>query len=305
MNVVSPGTGYYFSPALAITGTGNGAVVTSNISVQGVTLADFGYGWTQGQTFNVMISHDQIIVLEAAVVDLQGGLRAVDVIDGNSFDIFPQGKKVISNGNGSYAEVTFDLGISSANVVSSGSGYSITDNSTAISASGIESLPSWQASYQPYITIGTVYNRYNSFVKLKATAAVESLMSSIAMPVDMIYVTMQGRSWTGNTMFDDDLTQLDGGATRFTEWLEPLDTVFDDNGDTTFDVSGTRFDGNAGLGSWAYKVWGTTVWEPTTTIFDVYGLQIEDVDPVTASTTLVTKLYRLKSQQVGSFNKSL
>jgi len=300
--IVNSGSGFYFSPKITITGSGNGALLGSTLSVQSVTVTNSGSGWIQDTQFNVRIDSGNVVVLSASVVSENGGLESVSVIDGGEFYIFPQGSKFVTDGNLATAEVTFDLGISNVTVLNSGSGY--ISGQTTLSTLGTEALPAWQTEWMPYIEIGTVFSQYVSQIQYKITPAIESIMSSYDWPIKHISVIAKGRSWTGNTMFDQDLLSLDGGQTRFVEWLEPTDTIFDED-NTTFDIDGTVFDynDNAGYGSQAWAVWNNTLLEPTTSIFDIYGLLIENIDPTVASVTTVSKVYRLLSQSEGDYNQ--
>lgn len=301
--VVSSGTGYYSSPELVVTGTGNGAVVTANLTVQSVNVIYSSAGWTAGEVFNVIIDSSHVLLLQAANVDAVGTLQNVAVIDGSTFTVFPHGSKVISDSNSAIATVSFDLGISSVDIVSGGAGYSPLTSQNVI-VSGSEILPDWQTTWVPALYIGSVLPNFVNAVIGSTTVTVENIMGSLDWEAQWIELLAEGRSWTGNTMFDEEDCSFDGGATRFIEWIEPKDTIFDYDGNTTFDIQGTVFDGNCGLGALAYDIWSNNIWDPNVSIFDVYASLFDDVDADVTSTTTVTRLYRLKSQQVGNYNRS-
>ena len=301
--VTSSGTGYYSSPALIVTGTGNGAVVTANLTVQSVAVTYSSPGWIVGETINVIIDSNHVVVLQTAQVDAAGTLQNITVINGSDFTVFPHGNKVITGSNATTATVSFDLGISTVDIVSGGVGYSplITQN---VIVSGSEILPAWQTTWAPALYIGSVFPSFVNAVIASSTVLVDNILGDMVWPAQWITLTAEGRSWTGNTMFDEEDCSFDGGATRFIEWSEPKDTIFDYDGNTTFDIEGTVFDGNCGLGAFAYDLWTNNVWDPTISIFDVYASLLGDVDADVTSTTTVTRLYRLKSQQVGNYNRS-
>jgi len=308
VEVIDAGHGYYHSPTMVVTGSGNGAVLTSNITVLSARIINPGIGWSPMQIFNVMVDDSHTVVLRADTVNGNGGMESVSVIDGSSFTIFPQGKRVVTDGSSATAVVSFNLGIGNVGVITSGAGYSLISGNTEVSTSGFEPPLPYQSSWSPIIPIGAVYSTYATSVSLKATPDVESIMGNLAWPIEFLWFTAYGRSWMGNTMFDEDVCQFDGGQTRFLEWDEPLYTVFDNNVTsfgTTFDTDGTTFGARSGLGNQAYLIWGNQIWEPTTSMFDVYGMQISNVDPPRTSVTLMSRIYRLTSQQVGSFNGSL
>lgn len=303
VTVIDSGTGYFDSPNLIVIGTGNDAIVTANLSVQSTTIINNGSGWSEGEVFNVIIDSDHILVLEASNVDVNGSLQEITIIDGSNFTIFPHGNRYISNGNAAIAEVGFDLGISSVNIVSGGSGYSplIMQN---VMVSGSEILPDWQSTWQPTLYVGTVYSTFDNAVISTITASMESMLTNIVWPVQWITLTAKGRSWTGNTSFDNDICSFDGEMTRFIEWQEPKDTIFDNDGNTIFDMKETVFDNNYGLGIFACDIWQNIVWDPDISIFDVYASLASDIDSEVISTTEITRIYRLTSQQVGNYNKS-
>ena len=288
--VVKQGTGYYFSPLISVTGSGNGAVLGSHITVNKATIVEPGYNWTVGQTFTVKIDPTHDISLSVAAVDSNHGLQQLTVADGGSFFLFPQGRRTIIDGNSS-AVVELSCGVTNVYVTSTGFGYD--RSTTKISATGSEVLPSWQSSYSPYLSIGTVYKQFTSYVSQRDTAATRSILDNTSWPVQHVLATMQGKSWTGTTMLDGDICSFDGGETRFIEWEEPLDTIFDQN-HLVLDYN-TRFDGNQQFESTAYRIWGTTIFDSETTIYDAYNTIFDEADPSTRSITQVDKIYRLSS----------
>lgn len=296
VTVVNRGNGYYFSPLLSVLGTGNGASLTSTLEVTSVSVINSGYGWTAGEEISLMISESQDVRLSVGSVTSSGGLKTLTVLDGGSFTVFPQGDKVLSNGNGSYALVSFNLSVAEVAVLTRGSGYGYNDTSISI---GGEILPSWMPSWQPIIPIGTVFGSDTYEVANRSDDADQLMRNLQPWVVQHLNIDLQGKTWTGNTMFDRDECTFDGGQTAFVEWDEPLHTIFDQD-DTFFDTFNTVFDDNNPMFvPMAYRMWGTTIFDKETTVFDIYRTIFDEAGPSTRSITLLRRLYRLKSQQIS------
>ena len=301
--ILNSGSGYYNSPTLTLDGSGNGAILTANISVQSVNVTNGGNGWTQGEVFNVIIDNCHTLQLQAESVGFNGYLNSVTVINGSEFTSFPRGNKIITDANSAVATVSFDLGVSSVNVVAIGNGYDLIVPQI-ITANGFESLPIWQPTWSPILYISGVNLNFSNVVWSFVTPQLEDILSNIVWTVQWLELVAQGRSWTGDTNFDTTDCTFDGGQTRFVEWIEPKDTIFEFDNNTSFDTQGTVFDGNQYPGGYLEDVWGTNVWSPDVTVFDVYTNLLSDVDVSVVSNTEVKRIYRLKSQKVGNYNKS-
>lgn len=299
VSVINPGSGYYFSPYIEATGTGNGAILSSNISVMSVTVIEPGQNWTIGQVLTFRINGEQSITLGVTAVDPSGGLQSLSVPDGGTFQVFPQGDKMLMGDNGASSLVRFNLGIKDVRVVASGIGYGYNDTKITI---GKEMLPSWMPAWQPIIPIGTVFLRDTYEVVNRVDDADYMMRDLQPWVVQHATVDMQGKTWTGDTMFDGDECTFDGGQTSFVEWDEPINTVFDQD-NTFFDADYTVFDDtNHMFVPMAYRMWGTTIFDKEMTVFDIYQTIFDEAGPSTESITLVRKLYRLRSQQVNNNN---
>lgn len=300
VQVVDGGTGFIYQPRISITGAGTGAEATCTLSVNKVQVIERGLGWRIGDEPSFMVDRYNTISLRITDVTLQGAIVSIEVLDGGSFTAFPYGVKTLLNPNGTNATVTFDLGIEEVVVTNGGSGYN--DLTTTVTTQGSEILQSWEAlPWLPWVEISTVKAEYLLDVIDNNTDAVSGLLASTTWKLQHLVLTMQGKTWTGSTMFDEDQCTFDGGQTGFTEWLEPIDTVFDlDN--TYFDVKGTRFDDNPRFTHYAYRMWGETIFDTEMTIFDLYDTMFDMAGGQTESITVVKKLYRLVSQQVSGNN---
>ncbi len=300
VQIINGGNGYYFSPKLKILGTGIGAKLNCKISINSVTVIDSDTGWSIGDTAQVFVNKTQIVQLKAIEVDLQSRLTAVEVLNQYEFDLFPLDRKLIVNSAGYQAEIEFDLGISSVTVIEPGAGYS--DTGTQIDLNGNEILDTWESEWTPYLPIDTVSLFGNVRVNANETAATLNILGSKTWKVKHMVVTMQGRTWTGNTVFDEDVCSFDGAQTRFVEWIEPHNTVFDLNS-TVFEQTGTRFDDNPEFVRTAYDQWGNTIFDAENTIFDFYDTILDMAGPTDRSITEIKKLYKLNTQQVSGNNQ--
>lgn len=298
VSIINSGDGYYFSPVVNIVGTGNGAVVSCTLTVKSAAVIDGGQGWTIGDEISFMVSKTQSITVVVSQTGPNGILKTLDVSDGGTFQIFPQGRKSLLGKNGSMAIVEFNLGIKDVEVVSGGVGYSYGD--TTISY-GKEILPDWLPVWQPAIPIGTIYPSSLYDVMSRYPEA-EPLMRNLN-PWNIQYLTVdaQGKTWTGDTMFDGDKCTFDGDQTGFVEWSEPSDTIFDLD-DTVFDMDNTVFDINKLFVPMAYRMWGLTIFDKELTFFDIYRTIFDEAGPSTRSITARRKIYRLLTPQLSGHN---
>lgn len=299
VSVINPGSGYYFSPVLNVVGTGNGATLTSNISVISAEIVEPGQNWTIGQEIYFRVDDANSISMSVDDADGTGGLKKLTILDGGSFKIFPQGDKTLLGSNGASALVRFNLGLKDVTVLNPGIGYGYNDTSITI---GREMLPSWLPEWKPIIPLGTVFlnNTYEVFGRVDAA---DQIMRSLQpWVIQYISVDMQGKTWSGDTSFDNDICTFDGGQTSFLEWSEPINTIFDQD-DTFFDGDYTVFDEtNPSFIPMAYRMWGTTIFDKEITVFDLYQTIFDEAGPGTQSITLVRKLYRLRTQQITGNN---
>lgn len=299
VQVISPGSGYFNSPKLNVVGSGNGAVISCNISVQGITIVNGGNGWTAGQNVSVMVDRDHSFTVQVTNTDIFGKAFGFSVVDGGSFVNFPQGRRIITDGNSAIAEVECDLGVSSANIIAIGQGYA--DAGTTASVDGSLILPPWQTNWSPYLPVGTVGGIAAAAVYLNINDSLLAIMGNLVWRIQYITLTAEGKSWTGDTMLDENKCTFDGDNTRFTDWLEPCDTIFELN-DTIFNQNNTRFDENKLFAPTAYQAWGSTIFDVNTTIFDLWDTIWDQAGPTTNSITRIRRIYRLLSPQISGNN---
>ena len=312
VQVVSAGTGFLYAPQLIVTGTGNGAVLSSNLTVVGATVITAGTLWAVGDSISLSVPGWSPAQLSVTAVDAQGGLISLSVIAGGDYSRWPAAPILADNGMGLPSRLQVQLGLLSVTVQSGGSGYQ--QSSTAVTTSGSEPLPAWQQSWFPYLSIGEVQQSYGgqvygnyagqgnaapTFANLTAT---ESQLYYQRFPLQHAILELQGINWTGDTTFDATTTQFDGGLTAFAEWTEPRNTIFDSDLEL-FDQGNTRFDDD--YEAWqaaAQLTWGLTEFDQDFTIFDLYRTIFDDANPTTHSITLLRRLLRIVTQQVSGNN---
>jgi hypothetical protein len=200
--------------------------------------------------------------------------------------------------NGATAVVEFNLGVNNVEIISGGFGYGY---GTTDVTYGREILPGWMTAWQPAIPIGTIYPE-DLYDVMSRYPASESYMRNLnPWKIQYITVDMQGKTWTGDTMFDGDRCTFDGDQTGFVEWLEPSDTIFDLD-DTVFDMDNTVFDVNKAFVPMAYRMWGLTIFDKEQTFFDIYRTIFDEAGPSTRSITARRKIYRLVTPQLSGHN---
>jgi hypothetical protein len=300
VQIIYSGDNYYFAPNLKVNGIGTGAELSCTIAVKSVTIESSSQGWLLNDTVEFFVDRNHIIKLTANSVDPQGKLQSVTVDNTIEFNTFPLDRKIIVGANGATAEVQFNLGISTVTVISPGQGYA--DTGTSIELNGNEMLETWETEWQPYLPVDTVFSLGNLRVSANETESTLNILGSKSWKVQHLAVTAEGKTWTGNTVFDQDICSFDGAQTRFVEWIEPYNTVFDLNS-TVFEQTGTRFDDNPEFARTAYDQWGNTVFDAENTIFDFYDTIVDMAGPTSKSITEVKKLYKLTSQQISGNNQ--
>lgn len=301
IEIINPGSGYLYEPTIVVSGGTIPATISSNLTVIGYTINYPGTNWTVGQEITISHTSNSPAIVKVSEVDENGSILNFEIITGGSYTVWPVGIMRLTNDtdiNSLPADVTFKLGILDCRVIDGGAGYT----SASVSVAGKELLPSWQKTWFPYIGIGTVYTSYGDDVVNRQTPEVNAEFYYNRWPLQHAIIEMQGINWTGDTTFDGGQTQWDGGGTFFAEWLEPKDTIFDNNLEI-FDFGNTRFDDDYVL--WqgiAYLAWGTTIFDQEFTIFDLYSTTFDQSIPTTQSITLLRRLLRITTPQISGHN---
>ena len=294
--IVDPGAGYLYGPALSVVG-GNGAVIAANLTVISANVITAGTGWNIGDEIVLPQPGLSAAVLTVSNVSSNGGITELSVTTAGEYASWPAGYQLITNAAGEPARISMNMGVGNTWVAAGGSNY-VAGGST-ISTVGSEPLPSWQSSWEPFLELGTVFTEYGGQVVGLETSAVTDLLFYQRWPLQHAIVQLQGINWTGDTSFDYVTTSFDGGATAWTEWTEPRDTLVDQD-HTLFDQTNTVFNNPYALWQdYAYYAWGTTQFDQEYTIFDLYATVFDTAATPTDSITQLRKLIRITTQQIS------
>ena len=158
----------------------------------------------------------------------------------------------------------------------------------------------WQYAYQPVIEIGHIRDKTAGDAVTILNSEPGSLWGTPWSPKFMTF-EWQGLKWLGQTSFDDFSTGFDGGATLFQETESIMETVFDKN-NLNFDRLTTVFDWQDPIAYDLFEVWGGTLIDSGTTIFDLYQTIFDSLKPRTYSNTLYRKNISLPVKQYGKYN---
>ena len=298
--IVDPGSGYLYGPGLTVLGTGNGAVISANLTVLSANITSAGTGWALGDEILLPQPAVSAALLTVSSVNSNGGVTGLTVSSGGEYVNFPAGEQLITNGTGLPARISMNLGVGNVWVAQGGSNY--VASGCTMSVSGSELLPSWQATWEPYLGLGTVFTEYGGRVVGNETSSVTSQLYYQRWPLQHVILELQGINWTGDTTFDQENTSFDGGSTAWGEWLEPRDTLLDQD-QTIFNQTNTRFDDDYVLWqSYAYYAWGSTLFDQEFTIFDLYSTVFDTGSAPTQSITLLRRLLRITTQEISGHN---
>ena len=298
--IVNPGAGYIYGPAITVNGTGNGAVLGANLSVLSANVHIGGSGWLAGDLVQLDQPALSPAIITVAAVDANGSITALTIVDGGEYISFPAGQQLITNGSGLPAKIDFNLGLGNIWIAQGGSNYAV--NGTTISTTGSELLPSWQQTWEPWLNLGTVFTEYGAKVVGNETSDVTSQIYYQRWPLQHAILELQGIDWTGDTSFDQVSTSFDGGSTAWGEWLEPRDTILDSDL-TIFNQNNTRFDDDyAAWQAYAYYAWGSTLFDSEFTVFDLYSTVFDPGLTPTHSITLLRRLLRITTQEISGHN---
>ena len=298
--IVDPGSGYLYGPGLTVLGTGNGAVISANLTVLSANITSAGTGWALGDEILLPQPAVSAALLTVSSVNSNGGVTGLTVSSGGEYVNFPAGEQLITNGTGLPARISMNLGVGNVWVAQGGSNY--VASGCTMSVSGSELLPSWQQTWEPWLNLGTVFTEYGGRVVGNETSSVTSQLYYQRWPLQHVILELQGINWTGDTTFDQQYTSFDGGTTAWGEWLEPRDTLLDHD-QTIFNQTNTRFDDDYALWqAYAYYAWGSTLFDQEFTVFDLYSTDFDNGPTPTQSITLLRRLLRITTQEISGHN---
>jgi hypothetical protein len=285
VEVVNSGSGYRSRPTITVSGSGQGATVVAILGLISTSVVDAGQGWTIGDAITVpgyaAISSAKI---EITSVDPNGAIVGFEITNqGDYLQVSSNPTILVKNGD-AFASIQVTWGVVSVEVASKGHGYQC---GISMGTQGGEILPPWQGSYFPAMEIGKI----PVIVADHAAELMDQGSDSIwGLPWQPNYIVFQwqGLRWLGSTTFDSDLTTFDGGTTRWQETEDASVTVFDEDL-TIFNGGSTVFDHRDPIEYDLFQVWGGTLIDAGTTVFDLYRTIFDALPPRRRSNTLVTK----------------
>ena len=285
IQVIQTGSGYISKPDIKISGSGTGATATVILGLVGITIIDTGQGWqindeieVQGNIFTTPA------ILKVTATGTNGSVADVSIIDPGDYLQISSANKITINNGSAFFEFAPVWGITSVDMLSNGIGYECGVN---IETTGGELLPFWQEIYFPAIEIGRMPVGIAPDTAFVLNYEQSTLWGTAWKP-SYVVLQWQGIKWTGSTTFDTDLTTFDGNTTQFEETEDARLTVFDDNFQI-FEQGSTTFDYTDPLEYDLFRLWGGTLIDSGTTIFDMYSTIFDALGPKRHSNTMVRR----------------
>jgi len=298
VTVLDSGYGYLSPPDIVVGGAGTGAQLQAILGLVGVSVGNGGTGWAIGDTFAIpgddAVTSAQVTVTainsSAAIISLEitlpGSYRNVGIAE-NIIIVFGEAT----------ASLNVVWGIVAVDVVASGKNYQC---GITVSTTGGEILPDWQSVYTPAIQVGQLPIATAAVAANTLNTENNSLLGTLWQPNYMV-MQWQGITWIGSTTFDTATTTFDGNTTRFQDTESPRVTVFDMNQET-FDNATTIFDYEDPLAYDLFQVWGSTLIDAGTTVFDLYSTIFDSLAPRTYSNTRLQKWINTANKIYSSNN---
>lgn len=282
---VNPGYGYRSRPELFVTGSGTGAEAQAIIGISGIAILDPGQGWNVGDTVVIPGNHERgPAMIEVTEIGTLGSVSSLRIVDrGDYLQVSAADFIDISLGTATMS-ISPTWGMVSVNVISNGQGY---ECGISITIGGGEILPQWQDSYFPAVELGKI----EAGVASDAAGILNdepTTMWGIPWNPNYIVFHWQGIKWFGSATFDSETTTFDGDSTRFQETEDVRITVFDGD-QTVFNDRQVTFDYNDPLAYDLFQVWGGTLIDQGTTVFDLYQTIFDALSPRKDSKTSLKK----------------
>ena len=286
--VIKSGSGYRSPPEITITGSGSGAAARAMVGLVSIEIADGGQGWTVGDVItwpgNI---HDSPAILRVESVGTNGALSSVYIESTGSYLQISAEMMIDIKLGMATARLSPTWGVVGASMISTGTGY---ECGIGINTVGHEILPVWMSAYFPAMEIGLIAGAASGPAVDLLNNEPSSLQGRAWNP-NYIVLEWQGIRWMGCTLFDAEMTTFDGATTNFQESEDPRETLFD--GDRmTVDHQHTMFDYHDPLSYDLFQVWGSTMIDAGTTVFDLYSTIFDALGPRRTSNTAVRKLIR-------------
>lgn len=241
VNVYVSGSSYRYPPDIVIRGTGNGAVLQSQLGVVQAIVESSSNGWSVGNTiiFETGV-HNQPANLVVSGVNVNNYITSLDIQQPGLYSQTPIGHKVYQESD-RQVTILAQWGIAQVDVLAAGSGYNA---DTRLYVTGTEQLPDDQESWQPQIHIASV--------DPLAPQGTQDNLPQRVWATNHLVIRTQGLAWQGSTSYDNQTTSWDGGSCTFQDWIQPSYTIWDQD-HTTWDNELTTWDHQIAAGSTYYK----------------------------------------------------
>jgi len=298
VTILDSGIGYLSPPQLVVSGAGTGAELQAILGLVDVKVATAGGGWYLGQIFSIS-GNDAVdlAILQVTEVTPTGGIINLAIVSpGNYRNVGTSNIFQVIIGS-AYTSISVSWGIVDVQVIKGGENYQC---GITINTSGGELLPSWQDQYTPIIEVGEINPVTANLASTLLNEEPNSLYGQVWKPTYLV-LQWQGLLYIGSTIFEENTTTFDGMTTRFEDTESPWLTVFDEN-QMTFDNSDTIFDYQDPLEYDLEVVWGGTLIDAGTTVFDLYSTILDGVSPRTYSNTRIRRWYNTQNKIYSANN---
>ena len=285
VQVVERGSGYVFAPSLIFSGGTRPANVVLNLSLVSTRVINSSTGWNVGDQAKINYGkYTKPATIQVSEVNSLNQVVSFTIVDSGSYVRFVRDGVTVVSLSGSSAVIQAFMGIGSATVIDSGSGYS--PNSTTISVVGSEVLPDWQSTWSSILPIATINSSSVNEVDVNAASNSSALIGQ-NWNINSLVVSRKGLTWDGDEHFD---VGFDGGSTNFWDVRTPYDTIQDLN-QLTLDKSSTVFDSLTPAELSVVSVWGSTVFDGGATIEDLFTTIFDLGSPLTKSITQIDQVF--------------
>jgi hypothetical protein len=297
VTVISSGLGYITPPSVTITGSGSGANIRAILGTDAVTISSPGQGWAVNDIITIPGIYQDPALLKVESVGTSGGLASVSIIQKGDYTQVAAIPSLYVQKQNAYAYVSPTWGVIGTEIINGGQGYQCGAN---LSTAGTEILPAWQSTYFPITILGKIETwAANNAANILNTEE-NSLYGTLWTP-NYIVFNWQGLKWLGQTTFEENFTTFDDDTTRFHEVEDAKITVFDEDL-TIFNEGLTKFDAGNPIAYDLQQVWGSTLIDAGTTVFDLYSTIFDALPPRRKSNTLLQKWIKVNNRVYSGNN---
>jgi hypothetical protein len=261
--ITNPGTGYRRVPQVQIVGSGTGAQLQFRLGITHVEVINGGVNWVTQEIVHVDLGNNQVVQLQITSVNSSGTVQTMEVITPGTFDQVRSGHIQIPTRDGRILVVRLDAGVTSCEVIQSGSGY--TSGQTQVLFVGREYAPTLQSFVdvsESYVPVAYVQS---AWAQTQNVSDLINPFESDVWDVRMMQASLQGVESEGSSRFDSDTCTWDADATRLVD-AQPATALTWDQGATEWDMDFTYWD-NPEI---VWPNYSATVFDDGQTIWDYY-----------------------------------